>query len=562
MCSSSGESLSLLGDDASAVPPKDIFDVHQQILSQSRAIEQYISAHEPQMKSSQSFTFLKSLFGLFQSEVAMNLSLRKAMTAERRRRRRLEIDRFEALDFFKEFSCITRSQTESYDQVYDFVITRSERYAGSKNALEQTAQELQARVDGLDAAVAVRDNELQAAADEGTRRDEALKRCRRKLSAATSQIEALKVDLDESNKVIEKQRRAIRRQRQANADLEAAVKDQDASSGRERLRLQTELDEQRSRYERELDRQRLDIQSQSDARQQKLRAQLTEQRELYERELGRLRDEQANADSDWAQTELNHPTGIIRTRKDGFGHIPEKEAVLSNRESGIEEELRQRIEKLNAENVELKEAISTRDDQLVSEARKLEYTKAQHQEVVAANARLTQKNEDLEGRIAELAGVLESTRETALTKRQRLASRLLVMKAEHRENMESLGQDVESKLVAKMKTIEENGRLRDDEMGVLRNELDACRQEQERLAKKLQSKERKLKQQMKTVEELRAENERLRKLMREKADNSQLYDAAVAELRTLKELLGLQPGASAEAVIETVGHLMSRRRHR
>jgi cell shape-determining protein MreC len=192
----------------------------------------------------------------------------------------------------------------------------------------------------------------------------------------------------------------------------------------------------------------------------------------------------------------------------------------------------------------------------------LDYTKAQHQEVVAANARLTQKNEDLEDRIAELAGVLESTRKTALTKRQRLASRLRVMKAEHRENLESLGQDVESKLIAKMRTIEENGRLRDDEMGVLRNELAACRQEQERLAKKLQSKERKLKQQMKTVEELRAENERLRKLMREKADNSQLHDAAVAELGTLKELLGLQPGASAEAVMETVGRLMSRRRHR
>jgi cell shape-determining protein MreC len=104
--------------------------------------------------------------------------------------------------------------------------------------------------------------------------------------------------------------------------------------------------------------------------------------------------------------------------------------------------------------------------------------------------------------------------------------------------------------------------LQDDEVEALRNELAGCRQEQERLAKKLQSKGRKLQQQTKRVDELITDNERLRNLMREKVDKSQLCEAAMAEFRTLKELLGLEPGASAGAVMEAIGFLMSRRRHR
>jgi hypothetical protein len=61
------------------------------------------------------------------------------------------------------------------------------------------------------------------------------------MNATTSQIEALKTDLDESNLVIEKQRRTIQRQLQATANLEVALRDQSASANRERIQLQTEF---------------------------------------------------------------------------------------------------------------------------------------------------------------------------------------------------------------------------------------------------------------------------------------------------------------------------------
>jgi chromosome segregation ATPase len=475
--------------------PSAIDELQQQIVSQSAAIEEYIASHRSQTKASESFALLQSLFGLFKSEVSMNISLRKALSEERRQRAAAEAHRSK---FFRQIGRVAHAKIDSYDCAHDFVAFR----------------------------VSELENDVAARDEQRAKLEASLKRCRSKLNAMASENEALRVELEESNQVIEKQQSALQMQKQTTAELHTAAEQSQAIS---------------KKYQRELDQQvsmRSELESQL--------AQERQQCDAFERDLRAASEVRQQIESK-----------ISCERRESSAHREAREGELRERESTISKR-EQDVFEWNEAVAELKEAVAVRDEKLQSEARKAEYLKAQLQELSAANTQLLQIKESLEGKIGQLLAKLDRHKD----KSERFVTRLKDMKSHHKEEIESLSLQIESQLSSKLDAIERNDRMKDGQLASLKQDLDSCSQDRERLTHKLGAEERRRKQLSKVADELRVENERLRNLMRDRPGGTKGHEPVVAEFRRLRQLLELDPGESPASVVDAVRCLLCRRRYR
>jgi chromosome segregation ATPase len=295
---------------------------------------------------------------------------------------------------------------------------------------------------------------------------------------------------------------------------------------------------------------------------------LERQRAGFEQQLTLVKEERANAETTFSETQFKYQNGLLQERRNSQRFIEKREAELAERESVVRrqeegiEELKQQGLQLKKQIDELKEALSAKDEQIRTEERKLGYVKVQHQEVVTANSQLLKAKEGLEEKVGELLSHIELLKSTSNEKRRELATRLKTLKHQHKQEIEAWSVEVESKLIAKVKTIEEDGKAKGIELVSLRAELAGARQEQQKLAEKLRVETKKKKQNAQAANDLRLENERLRNLMRERTDNVTGSGGMASELRRIRELLGLEPSASAEAVVDAISYGLSHRRHR
>jgi chromosome segregation ATPase len=497
------------GSDDMSFSLGDIAELQQQIISQSTAIEEYITAHRSQTQGSESFAVLQSLFGLFKSEVSMNIALRKAIGEERRLRAAVENHRSK---FFKELGRTARTTFDSYDSVRDFVASRESR-------------------------VSELENDNAARDEQRVKLETSLKRCRSKLNSTASENEALRVELEESNQMIEKQQTAMQVQKQTMVELQAAAEQsQDMIE-----KCQRKLDRQlqiRSELEAQIAQEREDFEQQCDAFERDLRA-ANEARQLIESKIVR---------------ECRESSPHHKAREE---ELRERVVIISRHERDILES-KQQNEALEKQVAELMNAVAVRDEKLQSETRKADYLKAQLQELEAANAQLLQIQDSLKAKIGDLLGRLDSYKE----KRERLVSRLKEMKCHHKREIESLSLQIESQLSSKLDAIERSDRMKEGQLASLKQDLDGCGQDRARLAQRLGAEERKRKQLSKVADELKVENERLRNLMRDKSDGAKGHDPVVAEFRRLREILQLDPGESPASVVDAVRCLICRRRYR
>jgi hypothetical protein len=390
--------------------------LQKQILSQTKAIERYISEHQTQSNPSEAFALLQSLFALFKSEISMNLAMEKAVAQERFRRIDAEKSAFDTVNFFKEFGRMTHSRVESFDDVYDLVVTQFEKFRESKKSLIGTITELQSMAVELESEVTVRDERLQAAAERQSKQDETLKQLRSQLS----EIESMKAELAESNQVIKKQRLAIQHQKQTVADLTVSNR--------------RELEQQRSTFQR-----KLDLHDEAYQRErQKFKA---------ERELKHLKEE-------LAQSQLNHQAELIRIRKECLLLIEQKETELAQREAAFRrqeldfQEGRQQLEKL-------KETARGQEEQFNSNARELSHLKTQNQETFAANSQLVQANEELGAKVEKLRNRIRSIKASSAKKCRKLVIALRQMRDEHKQELGVLTSEVESKFLERIQSVEE-----------------------------------------------------------------------------------------------------------
>jgi predicted RNase H-like nuclease (RuvC/YqgF family) len=129
------------------------------------------------------------------------------------------------------------------------------------------------------------------------------------------------------------------------------------------------------------------------------------------------------------------------------------------------------------------------------------------------------------------------------------------MRDEHKQELDVRTSEVEPKLTEPVRSVK--GGLK-SESAKLQTELNATRGEQEALVCRLQREMKRRKQQTKAADDLRAENERLRNLIRDWSDSVRGCESLNLEFRRLKELLDLEPAASPRSVFEVVGRIIAR----
>jgi chromosome segregation ATPase len=295
---------------------------------------------------------------------------------------------------------------------------------------------------------------------------------------------------------------------------------------------------------------------------------LEQQRAQFEDELAVLKDEKTKFESNFSESQKKHQNDIVQERRNSHRFIEQREAELAERESLVArqeqglEDLKQQGLQLKQQIGELRETVSARDQQIQTEERKLNYMKAQHQEVVASNAQLMRSNDELEAKIGELQNQMETVHSMSVEKRHELRNRLRILKERHKQDMDALSAQVQSKVLVKLRTVEEDVKAKAHEANALQAELERARQEKQRFAEKICSEEKKRKENSQVADDLRVENERLRNLMREKTDGLRGSETAASELRRLRDLLDLEPNSPPEAVVDAVAYVLSHRKRR
>lgn len=186
-------------DLSSSVTSKEMHDIQNQILSQSQNIERFISKNKSKSNKSEAFLLLESLFSLFKSEAKMNNSLRAAFIEERRQRIDAQQKTADIEDFFKEFSRITCTPCDSFENVYDFVIEKSKRYVNSKKQLKGNLSEYQAYINKLENQIALRDSDISNLTKQNQGLENQISKLKQKLNSANDQITSLEYDINEVN---------------------------------------------------------------------------------------------------------------------------------------------------------------------------------------------------------------------------------------------------------------------------------------------------------------------------------------------------------------------------
>jgi chromosome segregation ATPase len=490
-------------DDASAASARDVLELQQHILSQSAVIESFILNHQAKLKHNESFVVLESLFRLFQSEVSMNLAFRKAVAQERRLRKAAEEGAFDVVGFFKEFGRITHTEPNSFDDVYDFVIDRCEQFSATKQSLTSQLAESRSQAEQLKESLTAKDNELAALSEHVSKRGEGLRNLKSQLNKAVLENEELRSELLESNSIIEKQRIAIQQQKQAVTDAQTSAQVTESRHREELAQLNAELQIQRERYRSRISSLRGQAQSELESQRRQVQSH-------YDREIERYQHEVC---------------------------------CLSN--AGTPLDVNDQVE---GEFVSLTQQIAVLKEAVESEKKKVAYLHGSHQDTVAQNAALCRERDDLQAKIATLSNEVADIRVTASAKHRRYTERIRALKRKHKASMESFAATIDSNLLGKIRTIEDGHGNRDAELRALRQQVEAVNEELMLTTDKLHREQKRYKTTAQLGDELRTENERLRNMMRERTDLMRLNELIVAEHGRLAEMVGLDVGASAEAI--------------
>jgi chromosome segregation ATPase len=303
-----------------------------------------------------------------------------------------------------------------------------------------------------------------------------------------------------------------------------------------------------------LESERKRLQAEFNSEQQKLQREIILSQQNYDR----LKAEVKNSDEKILLERSRFEQQMFQERKEWELAFNEKDAEILHRESHIQKQSEE-IADLHREIDNFRELLSAKDKQIQSEERKLAFMQAKNQEALTANSQLLKAKEELEGKVAQLTNQLSDAAVSAAEKNHRLIDRIRRLKQRHGQDIESLSSEIEAKLIDKMKAIEDEIKFRDAQIAIAQSEQNSLRQELEKAAAKLRLEQKKRKKEAQLVDDLRVENERLRNLMREKTDSLNAHETAVSEFHRLKNLLGLEPGASAETIIEVASSSQRRK---
>lgn len=186
----SSTSTALPSEDDSSSSISSIFNLQQQIINQSQSIKKILQECQANQKG-QSFSLFDSLFQLFQSEIAMNLALRKEIINERNNSSKSD----DALIFFSNLSQLLGFPVNSFQQAFKIILELKSRNEKSKKGqnIENSSSEYL-----LDS----------------------------QLSTAKSEINSLKCQLERANAIIFKQKSAINELKLNNNEYKNFIKDE------------------------------------------------------------------------------------------------------------------------------------------------------------------------------------------------------------------------------------------------------------------------------------------------------------------------------------------------
>ena len=178
-----------LDDIASGSSTQSLMDLQQQIIKQSKSIKQYILDHRSQNGiSSETFAALESLFELFQSEVSMNIALRKAVLYERR----------------------NHTNIEPFNQIEEFLNGFNKKYGTCFNSLSQITEDNHVYMPQFKSLQKSKNDQVYQKDANKSKSSNNFETIHQKLKEAHDQIIQLESKLSNSQAIISKQRNVIK----------------------------------------------------------------------------------------------------------------------------------------------------------------------------------------------------------------------------------------------------------------------------------------------------------------------------------------------------------------
>ena len=551
-------------DDGSSVSAREVFDLQQRILEQSAEIEKYIESHRrTSKKQSESFAFLESLFTIFKSEVAMNLSFRRAIVKERKLRMAAEQNQIDTSQFLSDIGKLSKRQISSFEDVCHFVASLIEDCAETKRSLQKANQQLKQAVNQLEGELAARDEKLNQNAQDKSVHADLVKKLKAKLNSSVCEVEELKVELSEAKRVVEKQRqvihqqvdmcsenkRTVKKQRQAikrglrksKDDLETREKTLQQQIGEKEKELQQALQERDNEWKVEIDKLH-----------DELEQAVSEMKKQHEEELEKERKKQNELEQKLAQSEITFKQQIMQQQNERQADVDERNFALQRKETEISD-LKKQVADLSQNVASLNDQIEEKNAVIQSSERKLEYVTAQNQENAAKNVQLQKIKEEQENRIDQLVAELGTLRSDCEVSTKRFVCKIKAMKQKHKADVTTLSTEIEKRLVAKMKAIESDIQCKEQEISHMKSDLQNAQTENAEL-------ETQLKKQRSIAGGFQQENERLRNMMREKSDAYKMNELVYTEFKKLYDILQLEPNSPPDSITEAVAYLTARRR--
>lgn len=540
-------------EDASSVTAQEVFDLQQRILEQSAEIEKYIESHKKSSrKQSESFAFLQSLFTIFKSEVSMNLSFRKAIVRERKLRMNAEQSQIDAEHFFSSLTQLSKHQISSFSDASNFVASLLEEHAETKRSLQKANQQLKQAVKHLEDQIASQDEKLNHCAQDKSNHDEIVKKLKSRLNAAVCEAEGLKVELNEAKRVVEKQRKAIHQQVDLCCESKRSVKKEREAIKRNLRQSQDDIEAREKTLQAALDERDNEWKVEIDKLHDELEQAVNDMKKQHEEELEKEKKKQSEIELDLKQQ-------LIRQQNEKQVEVEERNLALEKKDTEIND-LKKKVAELSQTVQSLTEQVEEKNSAIESGVRKLEYVTAQSQETAAKNAQLQKIKEEQENRIDQLVAEVGTLKSDYEMNRRRLVCKIKSIKQKHKADVSTLSEEIEKRLIAKMKAIESDIQCKEQEISQIKSDLHAAQVENAELEKSLSEKETQLKKQRSIVGGFQQENERLRNMMREKSDAYKLNEAVFSEFRKLYDILQVEPSSPPDSITETVAYLTAKRR--
>ena len=539
----SGQIAPTMESPASLSPaPSDVCEIQKQVKSQAAEIEKYIAIHDA-TEMSEAFSVLKSLFGLFKSEVSMNISFRKAISKERKLRREAEAKWSETESFFTEFSRFMKCDVHSFPDIFDAVANWSQQFVTKNTQLKKNVRRLKQRIHVLEEEIANRDQIPKAQKNE-----DLIENLKTQLKNSVCEAEGLKVELADAMRVIQKQRKAIHIQ-----DTLYAEQKRNAKEVREAVKegLRKKKEEAKAK-EKELALKAMEVAAKLDEMDKTCKGAMERQQHENEQKMAILK---RHYEEEKAKQQLDFQQRMVLEQTEREKTIERIDAELEMRDVEIQD-LKQEMLRLSEMTAVLSEELKRKDEEIHSWSAKLQYVTAEKEKIRLKNSKLVEKNEEQASVIDILTAKLSSLQSEYAYDQEEFAYRMKELKLKHKERVDSLGEEVESRLVDKMKAIEARIKRKEGDLARMREELEAAGRENADLKKALCERESESKMHKKVASQFECENERLRNMMREKVQvDSELV---LSEFQRLYDILQVDRNAPPHAVVEAVSNLLPR----